>query len=100
MFRPASQIVAEIMEYMHQCGGPPSTWYVGIAKEPTNRLFNDHGVLRQGDAWIFRQALSSEEARRAEAHLVSTLGTDGGSGGGDRASAYVYAYKKSNHSHP
>ncbi|MEK7616663.1 MAG: hypothetical protein AAB414_01265 [Patescibacteria group bacterium] len=37
-------IIAEIKAYMAQGGGSYSDWYVGIAADPRQRLFNDHSV--------------------------------------------------------
>jgi len=94
------QIVRDIEEYMRKNGGPASQWYIGIATNARERLFQDHNVQEKGDAWIFRQAESSQAAREVEKDVVDRLGTDGGAGGGDASTDKVYAYKKKSHTTP
>lgn len=79
---------------MQKCGGPASAWTVGITGNPQNRLFVDHGVNRQADSWIYIPTVSAAVARNIESYFVNQLGADGGTGGGDENSNYVYAYKK------
>ena len=45
-------------------------------------------------------AASSDVAREVERYFVSILGTDGGLGGGDADSVFVYAYLKGQHTKP
>lgn len=82
----------EIATYMSQHGGPLSGWYVGIAKDPRDRLFVDHNVSENPDAWIFVPCDSDSVARQVENHFLRQ-GCLGGDGGGSVASEYVYAYK-------
>ncbi len=98
--RSASEIVAEFNGYMAKTGGASRDWYVGIAADPKDRLFNDTAVREQGDAWIYDDAGSSAVARQVEKHFIEVLGTDGGDGGGSVATRYVYAYKKAYHTKP
>jgi hypothetical protein len=70
-----------------------SDWYVGIAADPRDRLFNDHNVDEQNGFWIYEQATSASVARQVEKAYLDT-GHDGGGGGGDEESTYVYAYVK------
>ena len=100
MLQTAEDIAWEIKEYIDKWGAPYSSWYVGIATDLQKRLFNDHGVNEKTDAWIYRYAVDSETARRIESYFVETLGTDGGTGGGDESSKAVYAYKKNSHTNP
>lgn len=85
-------LVNEIHRYIVDCGGIPSEWYVGIANH-TDRLFVDHGVHRQSDAWIFRRCVSSPAARVIEKAFLD-WGCDGGGGGGGYDTVIVYAYRK------
>jgi hypothetical protein len=87
-----SSIVADIKAYVAKCGGKYSDWYVGIAADPEQRLFNDHAVSKESGAWIWVRAASSDDARAAEKSLLA-LGMTGGPGGGDDDSDCVYAYK-------
>jgi hypothetical protein len=94
------QIIQEIKDYISKCGGSYSDWYVGITSDINSRLFGDHGVRKDGDQWIYSTAPSSSDARNIERYFIDTLGTDGGSGGGDYSSNIVYAYKKNPHTSP
>ena len=94
------QIKAEITAHIRKNGGSYSGWYVGIAKDAEKRLFEEHGVVKNGDGWIYRQAESNRAARDVESYFVNELGTDGGLGGGDLESDSVYAYKKNSHTKP
>jgi len=87
-----STIISDIKAHVAKCGGNYSDWYVGIAANPEQRLFNDHGVNKNSDAWIWIRAASSDDARAAEKSLLA-LGMTGGRGGGDDDSDCVYAYR-------
>ncbi len=93
------QIITDINTHMQQHGGSNSAWYVGIASDAGKRLFNDHNVNEKGDVWIFRQAISSSVARDVEKAYLDA-GCDGGSGGGDASTTYVYAYRKTRSTDP
>jgi hypothetical protein len=93
-------IKAEIQSFIDGHGNIYRTWYVGIASSPRSRLFNDHNVNEATDLWIYRKAETHEEARRIERYFIDVLGTDGGTGGGDASTRYVYAYKKRPHTKP
>jgi len=97
MAKTKQEIISEVKSYMAQCGGSYSDWYVGIATDPRGRLFNDHNVDEKKGAWIYSEAENSSSAREIEDYFVNTLGTDGGTGGGDYSSRYVYAYKKTSY---
>ena len=87
------QIVHEITAHIEGNGGAFDQWYVGVAKEPKARLFQDHQVSKE--AYIIRWAESRDEADRVEAYFVNVKGTQGGPGGGDSESTAVYAYHTS-----
>lgn len=93
-------IIQDFLNHIKKCGGNYFDWYLGISKDAENRLFNEHRVRRESDAWIFRKANSSNEARTIEDYFVKSLGTDGDTGGGDYTSDMVYAYKKAYHTNP
>lgn len=69
-------------------------WYIGIASVPEQRLFIDHNVDKDNDYWIYRNAGDQTAARNVELFFIEQLGTDGGPGGGDHTTKFVYAYKK------
>jgi len=88
----AVSVVQEIDEYIRTHGGGYRAWYVGIAANPRDRLFNGHCVRKHGDLWIYRDAGSDAAARQAESYFLS-LGCRGGDGGGSFQTRFVYAYK-------
>lgn len=95
------RIINDITTHAQESGASKwNEWYVGISADARDRLFNGHGVKEQGDWWIFRQAISSSEARAVESHFVNKFGADGGTGGGDDTADMVYAYRKAGHTRP
>jgi len=95
-----SKIVQELTQHMAMCGGDYKEWYVGVTHDARSRLFRQHNVIENKDAWIYRKTASEEDARHIEKHCIETLGTDGGPGGGDNTANIVYAYRKSGHTNP
>ena len=87
------QIVNDVVAHANQEGSGFRNWYAGIASDPQQRLFTDHGVPQGTGWWIHREATSSAAARRAEQALLAA-GFDGGPGGGDETTRHVYAYRK------
>lgn len=92
--KSAQQIVQEILAHIAQMGGAFSDWYVGIASDPKTRLFNEHNVNYDLDAWIYQECIDSDTARLIESHFIESLGCDGGSGGGDYTTKHIYAFRK------
>ena len=93
MAKPKVEIIKEIDGYMQKFQYRNTDWYVGIASDPHARLFNDHNVDEQKGVWIYEQATSTATARAVEQAYLDT-GHDGGAGGGDENTVYVYAYVK------
>ena len=90
----ASAIRDQILAHIQQQGGSPSAWYIGIASDIDQRLHGDHAVPRKGHWFIWRLAHTSDDARAIE-NVFLEWGCDGGPGGGDDSTRYVYAYLKS-----
>lgn len=84
--------ISDIKSYVANNGGYYSEWYIGIAADPRQRLFDDHAVNEKGSAWIYRGCVNSAVAREAEDYFFG-LGMKGGPGGGDYSSKSVYAYR-------
>jgi len=84
------KIVNDIVNHIGSDNKP--NWYVGIATNPRNRLFDDHCVDQAHGAWIYRDASSEADARDTEAYLLEEYSFRGDVGGGNRPT-YVYAYK-------
>ncbi|MBT8398434.1 MAG: hypothetical protein HKO65_07920 [Gemmatimonadetes bacterium] len=97
MAKKKQQIIADIAEYF--LGTAYSDCYVGITSDVHARLFGDHQVSQTSDRWIHRTASSHFVAREVEEYFLSA-GMDGGSGGGDRRSRLVYAYKRTSQTLP
>mgnify|MGYP001573675134 CR=1 FL=1 len=95
----AQQIAQDFKEYMAKNGGSYNDWYVGITSDINQRLFTDHDVRENGDAWIHAPADTNNVARSVEKYFLD-LGCDGGTGGGDYTSKTVYTYKKNSHTNP
>jgi len=93
------QAYDEIVAHIKKQGGAYSGWYCGIASDPEDRLFNEHNVPRKDSWWIYRECQDNDDARVVEAALIK-LGCDGGLGGGDESTIYVYAYLKTDVTNP
>jgi hypothetical protein len=93
MSKSKQEIITAIDTYMQKFNYKNSDWYVGIASDPKDRLFNGHNVNENNGTWIYEQALSDSVAREIEKIYINT-GHDGGDGGGNYESMYVYAYVK------
>ncbi len=86
------EAIAEIAAYIRRNGGGYSAWYVGIAANPRDRLFVDHSVTEKGGWWIHCDCGNDAAARRVENAFLNA-GCQGGAGGGDRDTRFVYAYR-------
>ncbi len=93
MAKSKQEIITAINTHMGKFNYKNYDWYVGIASNPRDRLFNDHNVDENNDIWIYEQAYSDSAAREIEKEYINT-GHDGGDGGGSYESVYVYAYVK------
>lgn len=92
------EIIFNIDSFVAQRGDPYREWYVGISKKPVERLFIQHKVCQDGYC-VCLLADSATVARDAESHFLN-LGMDGGPGGGDEDSKFVYVYRKSYGTNP
>ena len=99
MAKSKQEILTEIDAHIDDCGGSYSDWYVGITEDAKRRVFEEHGVVKGKDPYIWRTAVSSAAARDVEEHFLD-LGCDGGGGGGNEDADIVYAYKKSSRTDP
>lgn len=92
-------ICAEFARYIEQNGSAKKMWYVGITSDVQKRLHQDHQVPEENHRYIWREAASSAAAREIEKAFLN-LGCDGGSGGGDHNTRFVYAYLKTSVTNP
>jgi hypothetical protein len=93
MAKSSEIIVMDILEFIQREGGHPRMWYVGVTDDAQGRLFDEHQVHYQNDAWIYRTAASEEEAQRVEEYFLE-YGLDGRKGGKRPDFRKVYAYRK------
>ena len=68
-------------------------WYIGIAKDPNQRLFQQHSVDKTRGDFLVIETSSDEIAREVESYFTTISHIQGGPGGGDENSKYVYIYK-------
>lgn len=88
-----NEICSSIETYvMNSCDKNRSHWYVGITRNPQQRLFSEHQVNQNG-LWIYNVTNNTREARLIESTMLD-LGYSGGTGGGDEDAIYVYCYLK------
>jgi hypothetical protein len=92
MAKTRAEITREMEDHVRSRGGAYSSWYVGVATDPEQRLFNDHNVSRENGYWIYRWCANSSDARGIEDYFIRK-GMQGGPGGGDKDTSAVYAYK-------
>ena len=90
----ANSIAAAIDRHIRTYGGAYSAWYVGVACDPNDRLLNGHNANGQSNAARYWDAGSEETARSIERFFIKK-GCQGGAGGGDSNTKYVYVYKVS-----
>jgi len=94
------KIANEIVGHAEKEGSSKSNWYLGIASNPEDRLFSDHNVSKDNGWWIYRDAETHNSARKIESYLLDTCRFDGGPGGGDYTTKFVYAYRKTHTTNP
>jgi hypothetical protein len=95
----AQQAYDDIVAHIKSQGGPYSQWYCGIASDIQFTLFERHNVPKKDHWRIHRDCVSDQAARVVEKALLE-IGCDGGAGGGDENSVYVYAYLKTSVTDP
>lgn len=97
MQQQENQILSDIVQYIKQSNTPYKDWYIGITENIQIRLFVEHAVNKNTDYWIYRKCSSADEARRIEKYIIMNYQADGGLGGGNDNSKFVYVYKKERH---
>ena len=90
-----------IVEHISGQGGLYSDWYCGITSDIDKRLHEEHNLPREKDTFwsIWYKCFNDDDARAVETALLRK-GCDGGKGGGDESSVYVYAYLKQDGTNP
>jgi len=81
----------------HACA--PHQWYVGLASDAEEKLFQHHKVNRHANSWIYRMADSPETARSVHEKFLR-LGCDGEQHANELNATDVYIYLKSHKTSP
>lgn len=85
------EITIKITEFIEEHGGDYQDWYVGITNNPERRL-DEHNVdMDDAESYIVLETSSAQIARRVEWYFATTTAVQGGTGGGESDSRYVYA---------
>ena len=85
------KIITEIESFIIDNGGFFGDWYAGITDDVKERLYGYHNVK---ETCVFVKTPSVGFARIIEKYFIEERKTDGGIGGGNEGSLYVYLYKK------
>jgi hypothetical protein len=94
------KIIVKIKNYIEQHCGDYSSWYVGFAQYPEEKLMS-HGVKLDQDPCIYLTAESTEAARNVEQYFFGHLGTDADTHEcTDENALSVYTYKKNPSTNP
>jgi hypothetical protein len=88
----AQQVVDAMNSHIQNTGGGYSSWYVGIASDPNDRLHNGHNADGTNSAARYWDCGYDAVARQVEAAFLRA-GCRGGGGGGDRNTRYAYTYR-------
>ena len=101
MIYSVQQIKYEILAYIKEFGGDFHDWYVGIASDPKNTMFETHSVDEEDDIWLYKQALTFAACKTVQTYFLEKLKTDGEAViEGNEDTDCVYLYKKSERTRP
>jgi hypothetical protein len=71
------QVKYEFLAYIKEFDSTFSNWYVGLADQPRQALFNLHGVRDAEDPWLYKQLLTNRAARTVQDYFIDHLKTAG-----------------------
>ncbi len=92
MAKARHAIIIIIEAFVKEHRGNYEDYYIGITNSKDTRL-GQHRVDQQNDIWMCEEAQTDQEARNIENFFIEK-GMDGGPGGGNEDSVFVYVYKK------
>lgn len=93
MAKTADLIIADIDAHLKKSAAKYfSDFYVGITGDIEERLHGFHNVPKENHWFIYRNAISDDEARTVEKFYLEK-GMKGGTGGGDSSTTIVYCYR-------
>ncbi len=94
MAQPENKIIEDFKKYVTQCGGPFSSWHVGIAENPTLGLFMGNKVDKDKDNWIIAFASTHDAAQNIARYFTDQCGALGELGREVPRARGIYAYRK------
>jgi hypothetical protein len=71
------QVKYEFLAYIKEFDPTFSNWYVGLADQPRQTLFEVHGVRDDEDPWLYKQLLTNRAARTVQDYFLDHLKTGG-----------------------
>ncbi len=77
MIHSVQQMKFELLATIKEFGGSFQDWFVGIAADPLSTMTAQHGVDREADIWIYKQALTFHACRTVQDYFLEKLNTDG-----------------------
>lgn len=95
VFSP-QQIKFEFLSYIKEFGGRPEEWHVGCASDAKDALFEQEGVDREQDIWLWKPALSAAAARIVYRYLTEQLHVQR-AGANSASGASIFLYKRVDH---
>jgi hypothetical protein len=93
MLLPKDEIIADFEAQIRKMGGEYSEWFVGVAKDLREPLFETHLLEDKNDGFLYREAFTPGCAREIRGHFVTQRAAtiDASSRQGGRL---IYAYRK------
>jgi hypothetical protein len=71
------QVKYEFLAYIKEFDPTFSNWYVGLADQPRQALFERHGVRDAEDPWLYKQRLTNRAARTVQQYFIEHRETAG-----------------------
>jgi hypothetical protein len=96
---PYYQIINTLDEFIRKNSFTYHDWYVGLAVNVEENLFNEHQLNPETDVWIFKEIPDEKEGVRIREYFLNMGCVSGISDMTDRA-RYVYLYRRSSKSNP
>lgn len=100
-FYSVQQIKFDVLAYVKEFSIHWTDWYIGVTDDPQVALFGTHGLDRDLDIWLYKQAVSFAACRNVQKYYLETHKMDGELvSNGTADTDCVYLYKKSARSTP
>ncbi len=88
------EIVRGIQNHIDKYDSKATDWYIGIAINIRNKLFEAHKVSEENGVWIYRAAENHRVAKEIKKHFVS-LGLKNNDEDDDQSGTVIFVYKSS-----